>query len=109
MSKSTKEIIHVEIENDTFDLKGYLCELSANSFIPTKKQNENKQRNFYNYYKKVLNLFYLIKKIIFYLFKRNSRSIYDQIFDIETNFNPKAHRDDRQHSKFLGLNQNKEV
>jgi hypothetical protein len=44
-----------------------------------------------------------------FLFKRNYLSDYDQIFKIKCDFNPKAHRDDRQHSKFIGLNQDKEV
>jgi hypothetical protein len=31
------------------------------------------------------------------------------MFQIKSDFNPKAHRDDRQHSNFIGLNQAKEV
>ncbi len=38
-----------------------------------------------------------------------SSFIYDEIFQVKSDFNPKAHRDDRQHSKFVGLNQAKEV
>lgn len=48
MSKSSKQTIHIETEYDKFDLKGYSCELSANSFIPISRKNQIKERNFFN-------------------------------------------------------------
>jgi hypothetical protein len=61
MSKSSKEIIHVETDYDKFDLKGYRCELSAYSFIPTTRKDQNKQRNYFNHHCQVAFLFYFIK------------------------------------------------
>jgi hypothetical protein len=53
MSKSSKQTIHIETEYDQFDLKGYPCELSSNSFIPTTREHQSKERNFYNSHKEV--------------------------------------------------------
>ena len=38
-----------------------------------------------------------------------SKSTYDQIYHQSSDYNPKAHRDDRQHSNFVGLFQIQEV
>ncbi|CAF0971203.1 unnamed protein product [Rotaria magnacalcarata] len=91
MSSNPSKLIHVETGFDTFDLNGYTCELSANSFVPPTRRTQPKERNFFNSHKET-----------------KPSSIYDQIFQIKYDFNPKAHRDDRQHSKFIGLNQSKE-
>ncbi|CAF0934291.1 unnamed protein product [Rotaria sordida] len=91
MSSTTSKQIHVETEYNTFDLNGYTCELSANAFVPPTRRTQPKERNYFNSQKET-----------------KPSSIYDQIFQIKYDFNPKAHRDDRQHSKFIGLNQSKE-
>lgn len=54
MSSTPSKHIHVETEYDTFDLKGYTCELSANSFIPPTRRTQPKERNFFNSYKEVI-------------------------------------------------------
>jgi hypothetical protein len=61
MSRSSKQTIHIETEYDMFDFEGYSCELSANSFIPTTRKNQIKQRNFFNSHKEVHSKI-LIKK-----------------------------------------------
>ncbi|UJR38618.1 hypothetical protein I4U23_031284 [Adineta vaga] len=81
MSSSSKEKIVFEINNSKYSFQGYLSELSVNSFIKQNSFQEN---------------------------QKTSPVVYDQIFTTKTNFNPKAHRDDRQHSKFHGLNQAKQ-
>ncbi|CAF0878237.1 unnamed protein product [Didymodactylos carnosus] len=81
-------VIHVDTPYNKFDLRGYTCELSANSFVPPTRYQQGKERNYFNYQKQI-----------------NPTSTYDQIFQIKYDFNPKAHRDDRQHSKFIGLKQ----
>jgi hypothetical protein len=53
MSSSLKQTIEIETDNDHFCLEGYACELSANSFIPTTRKNQNKQRNFFNFHQEV--------------------------------------------------------
>jgi hypothetical protein len=59
MAKSSKQTIHIETEYDTFNFEGYLCELSANSFIPTTRKNEIKERNYFNSRKQVnFEIFY---------------------------------------------------
>ncbi|CAF1037775.1 unnamed protein product [Adineta steineri] len=91
MSSKPTQHIHVETPYNTFDLHGYTCELSATAFVPPTRRLQPKERNCFNSTKQT-----------------KPSSIYDQIFHIDYTFNPKAHRDDRQHSKFIGLNQPKE-
>ncbi|UJR07563.1 hypothetical protein I4U23_011851 [Adineta vaga] len=90
MSSKPSKHIHVETPHNTYDLHGYTCELSATSFVPPRRYHP-KERSYFNATKET-----------------KPSSIYDQIFHIQYDFNPKAHRDDRQHSKFIGLNQSKE-
>ncbi|CAF0950513.1 unnamed protein product [Adineta steineri] len=85
MSSSDKITIYIDTEDKNYNFHGYIPELSINSFISTTKTNS-------------LNLEQ----------ERKSSSVYDKIFHVKSEFNPKSHRDDRQHSKFLGLNQSKE-
>jgi hypothetical protein len=52
-SSSAKQHIHVETPYDTFDLNGYTCELSSNSFVPPTRRTQPKERNFFNSHKEV--------------------------------------------------------
>ncbi len=52
----SKQIIHIEIESDKFDLNGYTCELSSNSFVPLTRQNQSKERNYFNSHQQVIQL-----------------------------------------------------
>ncbi|CAF1507071.1 unnamed protein product [Adineta ricciae] len=78
MSSALKEKIFIETNNSKYCFQGYPSELSVNSFIEQKS------------------------------FQKKSSLLYDQMFTKKTDFNPRAHRDDRQHSKFQGLNQAKQ-
>lgn len=54
MSNSGRSTINVQSEHDRFELKGFTCELSANSFIPPRR-TEVKERNCFNSHKEVLS------------------------------------------------------
>jgi hypothetical protein len=41
--------LHIKTEYDKFDLNGYACELSSNTFIPATRENQVKERNFFNF------------------------------------------------------------
>lgn len=68
-------------------LKGRPCEFSAFSFIPSSRKNETAERSIYNFKRE--------EKV----YGRN----YDQLFDINYNFNNKVHRCDRRYGKLYGL------
>ena len=53
MSSNTRQDIHVQTDSDTFDLKGYTCELSAAAFVPPTRQDQAKERNYFNAHKEV--------------------------------------------------------
>jgi hypothetical protein len=66
MSKSSKQTLHIETEYDKFDLNGYACELSSNSFIPMTRKNQIKERNFFNSHQQVQFSIFLNKNIILF-------------------------------------------
>ena len=63
MSSISSKHIHVETGYDTFDLNGYTCELSANSFVPPTRRTQPKERNFFNSHKEV-NSYFINEKLI---------------------------------------------
>lgn len=79
----------VETDSGPFSFEGYLPELTVSAFMPVTRRQ--------------------VRTIVQPERTKQSPSVYDQVFRCESDFNPKAHRDDRQHSKFLGLDQGKEV
>jgi hypothetical protein len=68
MSSTTSNHIHVETEYDTFDLKGYTCELSATSYVPPTRRTQPKERNFFNSHKEVIIDIFINRKRKKYFF-----------------------------------------
>ncbi len=57
MSFNPAKHIHVETPYNTYDLHGYTCELSANSFVPPTRRLQPKERNCFNSTKEVIIYF----------------------------------------------------
>ena len=68
MANTTRSLIHVETGQDTFDLRGYTCELSATSFVPPTRRTQPKERNFFNSHQEVFNYLIIREKEHFLLF-----------------------------------------
>jgi hypothetical protein len=77
--------------NDEYVLVGRPCELSAFSFVPTRRDFETADRNIYNFKREESKL------------SSNSVQNYDRLFKVEYDFNNKVHRDDRKNAKQYGL------
>ncbi|BFZ12849.1 hypothetical protein BsWGS_15888 [Bradybaena similaris] len=82
-----QEGIKFVTDTDVFILRGRPCELSAYSFIPPNRKNVPKERNYFNSTKK----------------EHYPGSRYDRQFTNMTEYNQQIHRDDRAHTKSLGL------
>ena len=82
--------IKCDQSQDEFKIFGRPCELSAFSFVPENRLYESAERSIYNYKQ--------AKK------GDDNELTYDQLFNIDYNYNNKVHRCDRKHAKLLGLN-----
>ncbi|XP_033754661.1 uncharacterized protein C5orf49 homolog isoform X2 [Pecten maximus] len=91
MAESTERKLEVQTDTNHFTLKGRPCEMSAYSFIPTKREDPA-ERTVFNTPKD----------------ERYPYSTYERMFRKEIGFNKKLHRDDREHAKSRGLKVNDE-
>jgi hypothetical protein len=85
--------IKVDETQDQFKMLGRPCELSAFSFVPDNRAYESADRSIYNHKKEQAK-------------KSNQENLtnYDQLYQIDSNFDNKTHRCDRKHAKLHGLN-----
>ncbi|OWF55231.1 uncharacterized protein C5orf49 homolog isoform X2 [Mizuhopecten yessoensis] len=91
MAESTERQLEVQTDTNHFTLKGRSCEMSAYSFIPTKREDPP-ERTCFNTPKD----------------ERYPYSTYQRLFRKQDGFNNKLHRDDREHAKSRGLKVNDE-
>jgi len=84
--------IVVNTADGPYTLVGRPCEVSAFSFVPTKRLEPSERTVFNNSQKD----------------DRYSHSTYDRLFHQDYGFNNKLHRCDREHAKSRGLNVNDE-
>ncbi|XP_060074573.1 cilia- and flagella-associated protein 90-like [Ylistrum balloti] len=98
MAESTERKLEVQTDTNSFTLKGRSCEMSAYSFIPTKREDPA-ERTVFNTPKDVS---------IAVAEERYPYSTYQRLFRKQVGFNNKLHRDDREHAKSRGLKVNDE-
>ena len=85
-----KFLFNIKCDNgDEFILNGRPCELSAFSYVPLDRKYEPSERSIYQTKKDT--------------FTNEKKLNYDNLFNINYNFDNKVHRDDRKHAKLLGL------
>jgi len=90
--EDTKQTIVVDAADGQYQLIGRACEVSAFSYVPTKRHDPPQHTFFNNSAAK----------------DRYSHSTYDRLFHQDFGFNNKLHRCDREHAKSRGLHVNDE-